>query len=219
MAPPPATAEYEAALTGMPDPISEVMKLLQEHQLPTSAEQSILEEQYDQAGTSGPHGCTLRLKRSAECLGVSSGHKSKKLAKKIAYHLAYKNERLHLAVKEEAALYAPRRVAPPQPVVPSPPIPMPSPAAGSPHIASPAIEISSSQHEICQILGEHDNPGFQRKLAKLMTQSGQADVELVALAQRSLEMWSSQGGHSAGRRFHDEIKAMCEAKPTVASSS
>ena len=55
------------------DPIGEVMKLLQEHQLATSAEQSILEEQYAQGGQTGPHGCSVRLKRSAEALVCPAG--------------------------------------------------------------------------------------------------------------------------------------------------
>ena len=297
------TAEYEAALNDMPDPIGEVMKLLQGHRLATSPEQSMLEEVYDDSSSLGQaYGCTLRLKRSAECLGESRGHKTKKLAKKVAYYLAYQNERLRTAVKEEAALYeTPHNGAPPQPTAVPPPSSSPAAAAAhapgedpisvlsrrvtsagldtrtflqwdfnehdeggarmyecvltgsdgtrlgtasapvkkaakaaaaqralqhldsaAPSLLSPsqrlvapaqdghASGLTDSQRFILEEILLERNLGYQLKVAKLMVCSGQSTEELVALA-RSAHALSSQGGHSAGRRFHDEIKKMCEA--------
>ena len=234
--------------------------------------------------------------------GATDGKRrtSKKLAKKVAYYLAYRNERLHWAVREEAALHA--TAVPPPP----PPPPPPSPAAATyppgedpigvltrrvtiagldvqtflrwdyeehiegstrlyecaltisfdgtrlgvaraaskkmakaaaaqpaleyidsaaPSLLSPSQRSRPSAQDACgdstngltdshryileKILLER-NVGYQIKVAKLMVRCGQPDEELVALAQRA-HMLSSQGGPSAGRRFHDEIKAMCEA--------
>ena len=94
---------------------------------------------------------------------------------------------------------------------PSLPIPMLPSAAGSQHVASPATGISVAQQAICELLGEDHNPSFQLKLARLMTKSGQDDAALVELAQRMVQLSASQGGHTAGRRFKDEIEAMLEA--------
>lgn len=312
------TAEYEAALNDMPDPIGEVMKLLQGHQLATSPELSMLEEVYDHSSSLGQtHGCTLRLKRSAECLGESRGHKTKKLAKKVAYYLAYQNERLRTAVNEEAALYETSPIGvPPQPTAMPPPsspaaaaahataVPPPSsPVAAAAHApgedpisvlarrvtiagldvrtflqwdfnehneggtrmyecvltgsdgtqlgtasapvkkaakaaaaqralqhldnAAPSLlspsqrsgppaqdehasGLTDSQRLILEEILLERNRGFQLKLARLMVRSGQPAEELVALAQCAHAL-SLQGGHSAGRRFHDEIEKMCEA--------
>ena len=46
-----------------------------------------------------------------------------------------------------------------------------------------------------------------KKLTKLMVQSGLGDEELVALARSMQELSASEeGGHSAGRRFHDYLR-------------
>jgi hypothetical protein len=230
--PVPTTVEYEMEVNDGPDPIGEVMKLLQKSKLPTSEGLSILEEQFDLTSSTGPHGCTVRLKHSAECLGVSNGHKTKKMAKKVAYYLAYKNSRLHTEVQKEAARHAPLPAAPLPPSTGAathstltltqvdsnepglPLLPQPSrkrPAAqGGASPTEPTVELTDSQSHILEEILIEPNVSYQRKIAKLMDRSGRDDAELVALAQH-MKALSSQGGSSAGRRFHDEIKAMCDA--------
>ena len=48
-------------------------------------------------------------------------------------------------------------------------------------------------------------------IAKLMTRSGEREEDLVALAQKIAKQSATEGGHSPGRRFHDELHKLCEA--------
>ena len=190
-----AAAEAAAALEQTANAelfINKVLEKLDQARLPRppSAE-SPLEETSIEGGAGGPplFSVTVRHKRSNSTLGEAHGHRGKKAAKKVAYMHTFRNPLLD----EVIAIEKP----PPQPQL----MTVPS--------AAPAVDISVSQQVICEILGEHRNPGFQRKLAKLMTESREDDAVLVALAQSALAL-SVQGGHSAGRRFHDEVKAMCD---------
>ena len=131
-------------------------------------------------------------------LGSATGP-TKAAAKAAAAQVALAHLKAHPLPPASEALPPASEALPPAPPAPSMP-----PLAGGPP------ELSESQRAICAILGEM-NVNFQGKLARLMTKSGKDDAELVALAQVHTLSAAQAGGHSAGRRFHDELKAMIAA--------
>ena len=122
--------------------------------------------------------------------GTARAH-SKKAAKAAAAQLALE----HIDSNAPSLLSPPRRSGPPA-----------QDARGDSASRCAAGLMESQRYILEEILFER-NVGYQLKVAQLMVRTGRPDEELVALAQHAHAL-SLQGGHSAGRRFHDELKRM-----------